>query len=68
MIKKIGDINRNQFCSHPEHNFPNMIVLPDGIYEHICPGCGAKQVVTIINPRYESHSWTYTGPGVKTYY
>lgn len=68
MVKKIGDIPNKSFCSHPEHNFPNMIVLPDGIYEHVCPGCGAKQIVTIVHPRYKSYKpWTLDGPGPQTY-
>lgn len=31
-------------CQHPEHKFPGMIVLEPGIYEHICPQCGARQI------------------------
>ena len=34
-------------CQHPEHKFPGMIVLDPGTYEHICPQCGKKQIVTI---------------------
>lgn len=30
-------------CLHPEHNPPNMIVLPPGRYKHTCPGCGHEQ-------------------------
>lgn len=30
-------------CQHPGHNFPGMIVLEPGTYEHTCPQCGAKQ-------------------------
>lgn len=44
-IKKVG--NWPTTCTHPDHNFPNMIVLPPGIYEHTCPACGAKQTVHI---------------------
>lgn len=44
-IKKIADVP--QPCIHPEHYFPNMIVLPPGIYEHSCPACGATQIVHI---------------------
>lgn len=29
-------------CYHPEHNPPSMIVLTPGVYEHVCPGCGAR--------------------------
>jgi len=70
LIKKIGDIDPRKsykdYCSHSEHNFPNMIVLPDGIYEHTCPACGTKQIVTIVNPRYENHSWTLDSYGPKS--
>ena len=31
-------------CQNPEHNFPGMIVLEPGAYEHECPQCGAKQI------------------------
>ncbi len=40
--KKIADLPRQQYCRHPEHNPPSMIVLPPGIYEHTCPSCGRR--------------------------
>lgn len=66
MIKKIDDIKPwkqgsgqtkwSQPCMNPGHNFPNMIVLPDGVYEHTCPSCGQKQTVTIMSPTYSARS------------
>lgn len=44
-IKKIADIPRP--CSHPEHEPPKYIVLQPGIYEHRCPACGAKRIITV---------------------
>lgn len=33
-------------CQHPEHNPPNMIVIPQGKkLVHECPACGEVQVV-----------------------
>lgn len=46
-IKKIKDISSKDYCRHPEHNPPNMIVLPPGVYEHTCPSCGAKKIFTV---------------------
>lgn len=37
-------------CRHPEHNPPNMIVLPPGLYEHECPNCHAKQRFRVPEP------------------
>ena len=45
-LRKIADAPPEP-CRHPEHNFLGMIVLEPGTYEHTCPGCGAKQRVTI---------------------
>lgn len=42
-IYKIGEVK--QPCLHPEHNPPTHIVLEPGIYEYVCPGCGAKDCV-----------------------
>ena len=42
-IRKIADAPPDP-CNHPEHNFPGMIVLGPGTYEHVCPACGARQV------------------------
>lgn len=34
-------------CSHPEHNPPDRVSLPPGIYEHECPACGHKTIFTV---------------------
>lgn len=43
MIRRIEEDWHRYPCRHPEHNPPNMIVLPPGLHEHECPSCGAKQ-------------------------
>lgn len=48
MVKKIGDIPKP--CMHPAHNPPKHIVLEEGVYEHICPSCKARQVFTVHRP------------------
>lgn len=48
--RKIGDLPKYHKCRHPEHNPPGMIVLPDGLYEHVCPGCGHAQHFTVEKP------------------
>ena len=47
---KIVDLPRT--CNHPGHNPPMHQVFQDGVYEHICPGCGAVQHFTVVNPTY----------------
>jgi len=50
-------------CNHREHNPPNMIVLPPGIYEHTCPGCGRTVIVRIPpKPTLTSHRGWNPGP------
>lgn len=49
-IKKIADVTVPEICLDPDHNAPSMIVLPPGVYEHVCPGCGRKQVFRV-SPR-----------------
>lgn len=34
-------------CFHPEHRPAGMLVREPGVYEHTCPGCGAKTVFTV---------------------
>lgn len=34
-------------CRHAEHSPPTMISLPPGTYEHVCPSCKQRQVVTV---------------------
>ncbi len=46
-LRKIRDLERPNICRHREHNPPNMIVLPPGVYEYECPGCGRKMTFTI---------------------
>lgn len=45
MIKKIADLLRP--CTHPGHNPPMHMVYKPGVYEHVCPSCGKKQVFTV---------------------
>lgn len=40
---KIKDFDSQDYCGHPEHDPPTMIVFEPGEYEHTCPGCGKKQ-------------------------
>jgi hypothetical protein len=46
--KKMGDLPNS--CRSPEHNPPHHVSLPNGVYEHTCPKCGAKQVFTVARP------------------
>lgn len=34
-------------CTHPDHGPPTMMVYEPGVYEHICPRCGAVHVFTV---------------------
>lgn len=43
--KKIADVS---YCGSADHNPPNMIVLPAGIYEHTCSACGATTTFTVM--------------------
>lgn len=37
----------NQPCRNPSHDFPNMLVIPQGqSHTHTCPGCGKTITVT----------------------
>ncbi len=36
-----------QPCQDPEHNPAGMIVREPGMYEHVCPQCGNKQIFTV---------------------
>ena len=38
-IRKIADLPLP--CTHPEHRPPMHMVLPPGVYEYVCPGCGS---------------------------
>ena len=46
--KKIGEIEKP--CFHPEHNPPSMMVYEPGVYEHVCPACGRRQVFRVTRP------------------
>jgi hypothetical protein len=37
-------------CKHPEHELPTQICLPNGTYEHECPGCGRIIPMVIKHP------------------
>ena len=34
-------------CLDPEHDPPGNIVLPPGMYEYVCPGCGTKVTFSV---------------------
>lgn len=48
-LRKIADAPPPP-CRNREHDPPMGIVLPDGTYEHECPGCHDKQVFTVTRP------------------
>jgi hypothetical protein len=48
--RKIADLPKT--CNHPGHNPPMHQFFQDGVYAHICPGCGAIQHFTVVNPKY----------------
>lgn len=48
-MRKTADLP-NKPCLHPEHNPPGHIVLPGGIYEHTCPGCGQTRQIIVEEP------------------
>jgi len=69
MVKKIGDFGGHKPCLNPEHKPPMHIVLENGVYEHICPGCGHKTIFTVNRPMYcKPYSWKSDGPGPETFY
>lgn len=43
--RKIADIP--EACRHPEHNPPSHQVFEPGVYEHVCPACGARTVFRV---------------------
>lgn len=44
-MRKIADLPEARRCRHPNHNPPGMFQPREsGVYEHVCPGCGAKQI------------------------
>jgi len=48
--RKIADLPKT--CNHPKHCPPMHQVFSNGVYEHVCPGCGAVQHFTVANPTY----------------
>lgn len=51
MLVKVADVPWvRPPCRNPNHDPPQHIVLEPGVYEHTCPGCGQKQVFTIVRP------------------
>lgn len=48
--RKISDLPDAKTCQDKEHNPPMHVCLPDGVYEHVCPSCGKRQVFTIRKP------------------
>lgn len=49
-LRKIANLPKEHGCLNPGHDFPSMIVLEEGVWEHTCPGCGHTQVVTVQHP------------------
>jgi hypothetical protein len=41
-------------CIHPEHNPPHHILLPPGLYEYTCPGCGYTQPIRVPEHKWQS--------------
>lgn len=48
-IKRIGDAPSytRVGCFDPEHNPPTHWCPPPGVYEHVCPSCGKRMILTI---------------------
>jgi hypothetical protein len=49
--RKIDDLPQEQICQHPDHNPPQLMYYPDGVYEHFCPSCGKRTVFKVESPR-----------------
>ncbi len=43
--RKIADALRP--CAHPQHDPPQHMVYEAGVYEHVCPNCGAARVFKV---------------------
>lgn len=52
--RKIADLVEP--CTSPEHNPPTMRLYENGVYEHICPRCGAKQIFGVRHPSFRMGS------------
>ena len=51
-LRKIRDLSPSPWaqpgpCRNPDHEFPSMIVLAPGVWEHECPGCGRVTQVVV---------------------
>jgi hypothetical protein len=45
------DMPVQERCRHPEHEPPNMLVIPAGKrYRHVCPGCGRETIIHSSSP------------------
>lgn len=55
--RKIADLPK--YCRHPNHNPPSHQVFEDGIWEHICPGCGDVTTFTVSRPRFGDTRGTF---------
>lgn len=55
-VRKISDVDRwmKGMCADPQHKPPQMISLPPGIYEHVCPTCGKSVQFRILGPVLEA--------------
>lgn len=51
-LKKIADLPDQYPCRHPEHDIPQHIYLPRGVYEYECPACGTKRKIVSNPPSY----------------
>lgn len=50
--RKIAEPNNRGYCRDREHNPPSMMVYENGLYEHECPSCGAKQRFRVNKPTF----------------
>ena len=45
--RKIADLPQEKICRNKEHNPPMHMVYEPGIYEHVCPACGERQIFIV---------------------
>jgi len=48
--RKIDGHGHRGTCRDAQHNPPSMMVYENGLYEHECPSCGAKQMFRVNRP------------------
>lgn len=46
--RKIADLPR--VCTSAQHDPPSMMVYEPGVWAHVCPSCGNRQVFTVTRP------------------